>query len=117
MRILSRLSFAHGVTDVRTTKTIGDKTANGEFYIVKVKVFSNAKNPSIAFRLIEPKAEVTDEGGRIYTRISEAESQLPTAQVQLNQDIKGAETVEKEIVFDFTKPTKNLKLLITEGLE
>src|SRR3982751_4154889 len=31
------------VADVRKTKTIGDKTANGEFYIVKVKVFSNAK--------------------------------------------------------------------------
>src|SRR5215203_4570805 len=31
------------VTDVRKTKTIGNKTAVGEFYIVTVKVFSDAK--------------------------------------------------------------------------
>src|SRR5437773_3681591 len=30
------------VTNVTRTKTIGNKTANGEFYIVTVKVFSNA---------------------------------------------------------------------------
>lgn len=103
------------ITDLRTAKTIGDKTANGTFYIAKVKVFSDAKNPAIAFRLLEPKAEVTDEGGHIYTRIAEAENQLPSAPIQLNQDIKGAETIEKEIVFDITEPAKDLKLLITEG--
>ena len=103
------------VTDVRTAKQIGNQTAQGIFYIVKVKVSSDAKNPNIAFRLLEPKAEVMDEGGRIYTRIAEAENQLPTAQIQLNQDIKGKETIEKEIVFDLTEPTDQLKLLITEG--
>lgn len=103
------------VTDVRTAKQIGDKTAEGEFYIVKVKVFSNAKNPSIAFHLIEPKAEITGESGRIYSRLKEVENQLPTGQVELNQDIKGAETIEKEIVFDITESSKDLKLLITEG--
>lgn len=103
------------VTDVRTAKQIGNHTAQGIFYIVKVKVSSDAKNPNIAFRLLEPKAEVMDEGGRIYTRIAEAENQLPTAKIQLNQDIKGKETVEKEIVFDLTEPSDQLKLLITEG--
>ena len=86
------------ITDVRTAKNIGDKTANGTFLIAKVKVFSDAKNPAIAFRLLEPKAEL-----------------LPTAQNQLNQDIKGKETIEKEIVFDVPEPSKDLKLLITEG--
>lgn len=103
------------ITDVRTAKIIGDKTANGTFLIAKVKVFSDAKNPNIAFRLLEPNAELHDEGGRIYTRIVEAENQLPTAQNQLNQDVKGKETIEKEIVFDVTEPAKDLKLLITEG--
>ena len=103
------------VTDVRTAKQIGNQTAQGIFYIIKVKVSSDAKNPNIAFRLLEPKAEVMDESGRIYTRIAEAENQLPTAQIQLNQDIKGKETVEKEIVFDLTEPSDQLKLLITEG--
>jgi hypothetical protein len=103
------------VTNVRTAKQIGDKTAQGTFLIVNVKVFSDAKNPNIAFRLLEPKAEITDEGGRIYTRIAEAENQLPTSQTQLNQDIKGKETIEKEIVFDITEPTNKFKLSITEG--
>lgn len=103
------------ITDVRTAKQLGNQTAQGIFYIVKVKVSSDARNPNIAFRLIEPKAEAEDEGGRIYTRIAEAENQLPTAQVQLNQDIKGSETIEKEIVFDITEPSQKLKLLITEG--
>ena len=103
------------VTDVRTAKQIGNQTAQGIFYIVKVKVSSDAKNPNIAFRLLEPKAEAEDEGGRIYTRIASAENQLPTAQVKLNQDIKGKETIEKEIVFDLTEPSDKLKLLITEG--
>ena len=85
------------VIDVRTAKQIGNQTAQGIFYIVKVKVSSDAKNPNIAFRLLEPKAEIEDEGGRIYTRIAEAENQLPTAQIKLNQDIKGNETIEKEI--------------------
>ncbi|CAN5414197.1 hypothetical protein BH10ACI1_BH10ACI1_09110 [soil metagenome] len=103
------------VLDVRTAKQIGTQTAQGTFYIVKVKVSSDAKNPNIAFRLLEPKAEVTDENGKIYTRIAEAENQLPTGQVQLNQDIKGKETIEKEIVFDVPVPNDKLKLLITEG--
>ena len=103
------------VLEVRTAKQIGNQTAQGIFYIVKVKVSSDAKNPNIAFHLTEPTAKVHDEGGRIYTRIAEAENQLPTAQVRLNQDIKGTETIEKEIVFDLTEPTDKLKLLLTEG--
>jgi hypothetical protein len=103
------------ITDLRTAKTIGDKTAEGTFLIAKVKVFSDARNPNIAFRLLEPKAELNDGSGRTLTRIAEAENQLPTAQIQLNQDIKGQETIEKEIVFDVAEAAKDLKLLITEG--
>ena len=103
------------VSGVRTAKQIGNQTAQGIFYIVKVKVSSDAKNPNIAFRLLEPKAEIHDNSRKIFKRITEAENQLPTAQVQLNQDIKGTETIEKEIVFDITEPSDKLKLLITEG--
>ena len=103
------------VTNVRTAKQIGDKTAQGTFLIANVKVFIDAKNPNIAFRLLEPKAQITDEGGRIFSRITDAENQLPSAQIQLNQDIKGKQIIEKEIVFDITEPTNKFKLLITEG--
>src|SRR5688572_1545688 len=52
------------VTDVRRTKTIGNKTANGEFYIVKVKVFSNAKRATLGFGGL--KLHVIDAEGRRY---------------------------------------------------
>ncbi len=42
------------VTGLRMAKQIGNLTANGTFYIVGVRVFSDAKNPNIAFRLIQP---------------------------------------------------------------
>ena len=103
------------VTGVRTAKQIGDREAKGEFYIVKVKVFSDAKNPNIAFRLLEPKAEIADAQGRIYMRNKAVENLLPTSQIQLNQDIKGTETLEKEMVYDITGPSDQLKLLVTEG--
>jgi hypothetical protein len=103
------------VTGVRMAKQIGDQTAQGTFYIVGVRVFSDARNPNIAFRLLEPKAEVTDASGRVYTRSTDAESLLPTAPMQLNQDVKGSQTIEKEIVFDVAEPAEDLKLLITEG--
>ena len=103
------------VTGVRTAKQIGEKNAVGEFYIVKVKVFSDAKNPNISFRLLEPKAKVIDGKGHTYSRNTDAEHLLPTAHVQLDQDIKGSQTIEKEIVFDITESGDGLKMLITEG--
>ncbi len=103
------------VTGVRTAKQIGVRSANSEFYIVKVKVSSDAKNPSIAFRLLEPKARVVLANGDKIVRDSEAEKLLPTAAADLGADIKGSETIEKEIVFDVPAASSDLKLLITEG--
>ncbi len=103
------------VTDVRTAKKIGGLTANGTFLIANLKIFSNAKNPNIAFRLLEPDVKLIDAEDRIYLRNLMAENELPTAQTQLNQDIKGVQTIEKEIVFDVIPPDDKFKLLITEG--
>jgi hypothetical protein len=103
------------VLNVTRAKTIGNKTANGEFYIVRVRVFSDAKNPSIAFRLLEPKARIAMPDGTKLQRDLDAENLLPTADVDLGTDIKGRETIEKEIVFDVDRPSTDIKLLITEG--
>ena len=103
------------VTGVRTAKTIGSEAANGIFYIAKVKVFSDARNPNIAFRLLEPNAEVLDANGVRYIRNISAEALLPTGSVQLGEDIKGKQTIEKELVFDVPDAAAGLRLLITEG--
>jgi len=103
------------VTGVRTAKTIGDKQANGLFYIANVKVFSDAKNPNIALHLIEPKARVVlSDGGKIERDLI-AESKLPAKGVMLDADIHNNETIEKEIVFDVPATAADAKLLITEG--
>ncbi len=103
------------VTGVRMTKQIGDQTAKGTFYIVNVKVFSDAKNPSIKLRLLEPKARVFQADGARIERDAAAEALLPTASVRLDQDIDNRQTIEKEIVFDVSVSASDLKLLITEG--
>ena len=103
------------VTGVRTAKTIGPQTAKGEFYVVNVKVFSDAKNPNIALRLLEPKARIVLPDGSKLERDTTAEAQLPTSDVRLDADIYNNQTIEKELVFDVTDPSIHLKLLITEG--
>src|SRR5215468_2076581 len=46
------------VTGVRRTKTLGDRVATGEFYIVTVKVFSNAKRATLGLHTVD--AHVVD---------------------------------------------------------
>ena len=51
------------VTGVRTAKQLGNLSANGTFWIVNLKVFSDARNPKIAFRLLQPRAIALDDTG------------------------------------------------------
>jgi hypothetical protein len=103
------------VANVRTAKTIGSVSAKGTFYIANVKVFSDARNNAINLHLIEPKARVVMPNGERVERDLAAESSLPTANVNLDQDITNSRTIEKEIVFDVPADAVNPKLLITEG--
>jgi hypothetical protein len=103
------------VTGVRTAKEIAGVTAKGLFYIANVKVFSNARNPNITFRLITPDAVVVDANGDHYVRDEQAESRLPTAGVNLGGDIRPRDTIEKEIVFDLPQGVPNPRLDIREG--
>ena len=50
------------MTDVRKTKTIGNKRASGEFYILTVKGFSNAKAASLGLETVD--AHVVDVAGQ-----------------------------------------------------
>jgi hypothetical protein len=103
------------VTSVRTAQQIGDEQAKGVFYIVGVRVFSDAKNDNIGLRLIEPKARILTADKTYILRDTAAEAQLPTADVALDSNIHNSQTIDKEIVFDVAKPSPDLKLLITEG--
>jgi hypothetical protein len=100
------------VVDLRKTKTIGDKTANGEFYIVKVKVFSDAKREHL--QLIEMQAKVIDEQKREFRRDAKAEKFLG-AQPEFEKAIAPTETFTKEIVFDIPADAKNPRLDLKDG--
>lgn len=100
------------VTEVRTVNTLGDLTANGQFYIVKVKVFSNARAATLGLLTVD--AHVVDDGGHAYTRDMRAEAQLPP-QPEFEKKISPAESFEKEIVFDLPAEVKNPRLDISEG--
>jgi hypothetical protein len=103
------------VSSIRTAQRIGDQQAKGIFYIVGVHVFSDAKNPRIAMRLIEPKARILTPDRTYIQRDTAAEAFLPTANVDLGADIHSSQTIDKEIVFDVERPTSDDKLLITDG--
>ena len=100
---------------LRTTKQLGSETAKGAFYIVGVRIFSDARNPNIAFRLIDPNAKVFVTDDSMIDRDLAAESQLPSAAVDLGGEIKGRETIDKEIVFDIPADLTDPKLHIAEG--
>ena len=103
------------LTGVRTAREIDGLTAKGLFYIANVKVFSNARNPKITFRLITPDASVIDGNGDRYVRDKPAESRLPSAGIDLGADIRSRDTIEKEIVFDLPQGVPNPRLDIREG--
>ncbi|MFZ1702117.1 MAG: hypothetical protein WBO10_07365 [Pyrinomonadaceae bacterium] len=104
------------VKAVRTTKIVGDQTAKGEFYIVTVQVFSDARSPSIGLRLTDPMAVVVDTNGNSFPRSKDAEKALPTADVDLGQSVWNEKPLEKEIVFDLPVDFQNPRLDVREGL-
>lgn len=103
------------VTGVRTVKNIGDQTAKGLYYIVNVKIYSDAKNPDISLRLLEPKAVVKDAQDIRYQRSIGAEDLLPTGRVYLGADVRSNEAVEKELVFDLPVDVREPRLDMREG--
>jgi len=103
------------VTNVRTANQIGNRTAKGKFYIVGLRVFSDAKNPNIAFRLIEPRALIEVDDHTAIIRDLDSEALLPTAAVDLGGEVKGSQTIEKEIVFDVPATLPVPRMQIAEG--
>jgi len=100
------------VKEVQRTKTIGDRTARGEFYIVKVEVSSDAVREPL--QLIGTQAKVIDEQDQAYTRDTQAEARLGR-QPEFETRIGPEESFTKEIVFDLPADVKNPRLDIRDG--
>ena len=97
------------VSDVTKTKNFGGKTASGEFYIVKIKVLSDAKQEPLG--LITPNFEIIDADGNNFKRDTSLEKPEP----HWEQKIPAGGIFEKEIIFDLPIQIKNPRLDIREG--
>jgi hypothetical protein len=109
------------VTNVRQAKMIGEganqKTTKGIFYIVTVKIFSDAKRATL--RLTDPIVQVVDEKGKSFKRSGEAEKALEAITGKAGsldaQVGPVGDSFTREIVFDLPADVKNPRLEINEG--
>lgn len=99
------------VSGVRQSKIFGGRTASGEFYIVKVKVFSDAKREPLA--LITPKFTVVDASGRRFESAEDLTVALPKSPFE--EKIPAGGTIGGEIAFDLPADASDLRLDIREG--
>lgn len=92
------------VTGVRTTKKIGNKTAKGEFYIVAVKVSSDAKRATLGFGGLE--LFVVDDARNVYHPSTDVENPEPP----FTRPVGAGESFETEIVFDLPADVQDPRL-------
>lgn len=109
------------VANVFKTKGLGkpgeQKTANGIFYIVTVKISSDAKGATL--QLADPVATIIDEQGREYERSPEAEAALEDAAGKVVAFVQpigpGGYFYTKDLVFDLPANVENPSLLLTDA--
>jgi hypothetical protein len=99
------------VNDVRRTKEIGNKSAAGEFYLVKVEVFSDAARATLGLNTVD--AHVIDSAGQAYNRDMLAEAEL-APQPEFEKRVGPEQSFVKEIVFDIPTDAENPRLDIRE---
>lgn len=100
------------VTNIRTARKLGDRIASGKFYIVTVKVSSDARREPLGLTTVD--AHVVDRRGREYPRHTTAEQQL-SPQPEFERLISPGESFEKQIVFDLPIDVERPRLDISEG--
>ena len=97
------------VSGVKKTKTFGNALASGEFYVVKVKISSNAKRAVL--NLTSPQFYVTDAAGKSYHPVENPAVPRPP----FDDKLKAGGSFEREIVFDLPLDIENPRLDIREG--
>jgi hypothetical protein len=108
-----------GVVDVRRAATLGappnEVRAAGEFYVVTVKVTSDARRATL--RLADPTATIVDRAGRVYHRSTLGERALANAigpAIPLNYPVSGDSHFTTPVVFDLPRDVTEPKLLLTD---
>jgi hypothetical protein len=107
------------VVDVRRTPSLGappnEVRAAGAFYVVTLKVTSNARSATLRFA--DPTATIVDRAGRSYSRSQLGERALANAvgpAIPLNFPVSANSQFTTPIVFDLPANVADPKLLVTD---
>lgn len=100
------------VTGIERSKTLNGRSAEGIFYIVSVKVYSDARRAMIG--LLSVEAQVEDASGHLYSRNLSAELELPL-QPEFERKLGPQGSFTKRIVFDMPADVQDPKMDIREG--
>ena len=106
------------VEGVDTARAIGGGAtpqrlaASGSWWIVTVRVSSNARRASL--KLLQPRLMVVDDPGTVYSRAADAERALGDT-VSLERRLGPGDSLVRRVVFDLPRDVRRPRLLFTEG--
>lgn len=108
--------MAVAVDSVTRTRTIGGARATGEFYVVSLRVSSDALRATL--RLGNPEYQMLDSAGRRFPRSPTGEQALAAltgAQAALVQKVPPGGSYHTAVVFDLPADVRDPRLLVTDA--
>jgi hypothetical protein len=101
------------VEGVDRQEFIGDRRAAGAFYLVRLRVSSDAREATL--HLGRPTFKVIDQAGQSYQRAEDAERELAqSTDSMLRQPIVAGGSYEVQLVFDLPESVAEPRLLVTD---
>jgi hypothetical protein len=107
--------MAVGVDSVERTPAVGAARAHGEFYVVSIRVSSDAVRETL--RLMNPEYQILDATGRRYSRSVAGEAALTAltgAKAALVQPVPAGGEYHTAVVFDLPAGIQNPRLLVRD---
>jgi hypothetical protein len=103
------------VEGVDRQDSIGDTRAQGIFYVVRLRVSSDARQATL--KLGNPTFKVLDGTGQSYDRAEAAERALArgSSDVQLTRPIAAGDSYEVQVVFDLPAGVAEPRLLVRDA--
>jgi hypothetical protein len=107
--------MAVAVDSVERAAAVGAARANGEFYVVSIRVSSNAIRETL--RLMNPEYQVLDAAGRRYARSAAGEAAFTAqtgAKAALVLPVPAGGEYHTAVVFDLPADIQNPRLLVRD---
>jgi hypothetical protein len=102
------------VERVDTMSTIGSISAGGTFYVITLRVSSDARR--VPLRLERPNVAIVDAEGYRHERSDEVERQLTRGQlVDLERPVDAGHSFTRTVVIDVPRDVRDPRLLVTMG--